>query len=103
MHNPLVPETLEGWSVLHMMYGIKWNELRALSDADRARLADETVRAMAVPDAGATAFVQMLGHKADLMIVCFRRGFEPLAAAQLALSRTELSRYLHASTSYVSI
>jgi chlorite dismutase len=86
-----------------MMYRIKWNELRALSDADRARLADETVRAMAGPDAGATAFVQMLGHKGDLMIVCFRRGFEPLAAAQLALSRTELSRYLDASTSYVSI
>jgi chlorite dismutase len=103
MHNPFVPETLEGWSVLHMMYRIKWTELGARGDADRARLAEEAVQALAIPDAGATAFVQMLGHKADLMIVCFRRGFEQLAAAQLALSRTELSRYLHASTSYVSI
>src|SRR5690348_4783708 len=103
MHNPFVPETLEGWSVLHMMYRIKWNELRAISSADRERLAEEVVSAVAVPDAGATAFVQMLGHKADLMIVCFRRGFEELATAQLALSRTDLNRYLHASTSYVSI
>jgi chlorite dismutase len=86
-----------------MMYRIKWNELRVLSDVDRERLADELVSAVAVPDAGATAFVQMLGHKSDLMIVCFRRGFEELATAQLALSRTGLNRYLHASTSYVSI
>jgi chlorite dismutase len=103
MHNPFVPETLEGWSVLHMMYRIKWNDLRTVVDADRHRLADEAVRALAVPDAGATAFVQMLGHKSDLMIVCFRRGFEELAAAQLAFSRTDLQRYLHASTSYVSV
>ena len=103
MHNPFVPETLEGWSVLHMMYRIKWNELRGVGDGDRDRLAEEMVRALAVPDAGATAFVQMLGHKSDLMIVCFRRGFEPLAAAQLALSRTDLHRYLQATTSYVSI
>ena len=86
-----------------MMYRIKWNDLRTLTDADRNRLADEAVQALAVPDGGATAFVQMLGHKCDLMIVCFRRGFEELATAQLALSRTDLSRYLHASTSYVSI
>ena len=101
MHNPFVPETLEGWSVLHMMYRIRWNELRAV--ADLQTLADETVRALAIPDAGATAFVQMLGHKSDLMIVCFRRSFEQLAAAQLALARTDLNRCLQPSTSYVSI
>ena len=32
MHNPFVPETLEGWSVLHMMYRIKWNDLRAVAE-----------------------------------------------------------------------
>jgi chlorite dismutase len=103
MHNPLVPETLEGWSVLHLMYRVRWERLRALAAADLQRLADEAVRALAVPDAGATAFVQMLGHKADLMVVCFRRGFEQLAQAQLALSRTELHGHLEATTSYVSI
>jgi peroxiredoxin len=103
MHNPFVPETLEGWSALHLMYRIGWERLGGLSAADRERLADEAVKALAVPDAGATAFVQMLGHKADLMIVCFRQNFEQLAAAQLALSRTTLHSYLKASTSYVSI
>ena len=103
MHNPFVPETLEGWSVLHLMYRVRWNQLRALDDAARTRLADEAVQALAVPDAGATAFVQMLGHKADLMVVAFRRDFEALAAAQLAFSRTGLHDLLAPTTSYVSI
>lgn len=103
MHNPFVPETLEGWSVLHLMYRIKWDQVRALSDADRARVAEDAARALAVPDAGSTAFVQMLGHKADVMFVCFRQGFDALAQAQLALSRSALHPFLEPTTSYVSV
>jgi len=103
MHNPLVPESLEGWSVLHLMYRVRWDRLRRTSAEDAQRMADEAMKALAVPDAGATAAVHMLGHKADLMFICFRRGFEQLAAAQLALSRTELHDHLEATTSYVSI
>jgi hydrogen peroxide-dependent heme synthase len=103
MHNPIVPETLEGWSVLHLMYRVKWDAVRRLGPDELKRLADEAVRALSVPDAGATAFVQMLGHKADLMFVCFRRDFEQLAQTQLALSRTDLHTLLEPSTSYVSI
>jgi peroxiredoxin len=116
MHNPLVPESLEGWSLLHLMYRLKWDELRALSDAERSRLADEAVAAIAAPglvtdaasvgapeSGGPTAFAQMLGHKADLMVTCFRRSFEGLAASQLAWSRSGLARYLEPTTSYVSI
>ena len=103
MHNPLVPETLEGWSVLHLMYRVRWDRLRGMAAADRERLAREAVQALAVPDAGSTAFVQMLGHKADLMIVCFRRGFDALAQAQLALAQTGLHDLLEPTTSYVSV
>jgi peroxiredoxin len=103
MHNPLVPETLEGWSVLHLMYRVRWENVRRLSESDRRRMADEAVRALAVPDAGATAYVQVLGHKADLMVICFRRDFEQLAQAQLGLSRTELHSLLQPTTSYVSV
>jgi chlorite dismutase len=102
-HNPFVPETLEGWSVLHLMYRVRWDRVRNLPAGDLEQMADDAVKALAVPDAGATAFVQMLGHKADLMFICFRRGFEQLAEAQLALSRTGLHDHLEATTSYVSI
>jgi len=103
MHNPFVPETLEGWSILHLMYRVRWDQLRPLDDAGRRRLAEEAVSALAVPDAGSTTFVQVLGHKADLMVICFRRSFEQLAEAQLALSRTALHDLLETTTSYVSI
>jgi hydrogen peroxide-dependent heme synthase len=103
MHNPLVPETLEGWSLLHLMYRVGWDSVRRLGDDDLQRMSDEAVRALSVPDAGATAFVQMLGHKADLMFICFRRDFEQLAQAQVALSRTELHTILQPTTSYVSV
>ncbi len=103
MHNPIVPETLDGWSVLHLMYRVRWPGLRDAGAGDVQALADEAVQALAVPDAGGTAFVQVLGHKADLMIICFRRDFEQLAQAQLALSRTRLHDYLEPTTSYVSI
>jgi hydrogen peroxide-dependent heme synthase len=103
MHNPFVPETLEGWSVLHLMYRVRWDRLRSTAETERRRLADEANNALAVPDAGSTALVQVLGHKADLMIVCFRRGFEPLAGAQLAFSRTALHDMLEPTSSYVSV
>ena len=103
MHNPLVPETLEGWSVLHLMYRVRWDRLRSSDAGDLSHIADEAVRALAVPDAGSTAFVQTLGHKADLMFICFRRSFEQLAEAQLALSRTQLYDCLEPTTSYVSV
>ena len=103
MHNPFVPETLEGWSVLHLMYRVRWDRLRSRTPADREHLATEAVRALAVPDAGSTAFVQVLGHKADLMVICFRRSFDELAQAQLALSRSELHDALEPTSSYVSV
>jgi chlorite dismutase len=103
MHNPLVPETLEGWSLLHLMYRVRWDQLRATSPEERARMAEEVAQAVAVPDAGSTACVQLLGHKADLMFVCFRRDFEQLAQAQLALARTALHRWLEPTSSYVSV
>jgi chlorite dismutase len=84
------------------MYRVRWDSLRHGQD-DLRRMADEVARALAVPDAGSTAGVQLLGHKGDLMFICFRRGFEALAQAQLALTRTELARHLEPTTSYVSI
>src|SRR5918994_935134 len=103
MHNPFVPETLEGWSLLHLMYRVRWASLRPVLGPDRERMADEAAHALTVADSGATAWVQMLGHKADLMVICFRRSFEELAQAQLAWSRTAFHDYLEPTQSYVSI
>jgi chlorite dismutase len=102
MHNPFVPETLEGWSVLHLMYRIRWDRLRGLTPEQLETLAGDAVRALSGGE-GPTAYVQVLGHKADLMVICFRRSFDELAAAQLQLSRTALHEALEPTSSYVSV
>lgn len=105
--NPFVPETLEGWSVLHLLYRIDWPRLSACPADDRRTMAAEAVAALhqSAPTAadGATAFVQMLGHKADLMVLLFRRTFDDLGRAELALAQTRLNAYLQPTTSYVSV
>ncbi len=103
MHNPSVPESLEGWSLLHLMYRVRWDRVRGCSVDEVRRVADDAVSRLVDPDAGATAFVQMLGHKADLMLVLFRRNFEALAETQLRLARTPLNDWLEPTSSYVSI
>ena len=106
MHDPQVPETLEGWSVLHQMFRIRWPEWRNLAERDRRAVADASARAvqaMSHPDNGPTALTTMLGHKGDLMVVHFRRSFDDLQQAQLDVARLPLSPYLEPTTSYVSL
>jgi hydrogen peroxide-dependent heme synthase len=105
MHNPFVPETFEGWSVLHQMFRLKWPDLRKLTSMQRGELATRSCSSLAGPEdstAGATALVQLLG-KGDLMLVHFRRTFDDLSAAQLALAQTPLFEFLEPTSSYVSI
>jgi chlorite dismutase len=106
MHDPRVPETLEGWSVLHQMFRVRWSAWQALGAADRKGLAAEAAEALAGMqrgDEGTSAPVTMLGHKGDLMLIHFRRGFEALQAAQLHTARLGLAPYLEATTSFVSV
>jgi peroxiredoxin len=106
MHDPRVPETLEGWSALHQMFRIRWDPWRALPDAERRERAASSADALlGMPrgENGATALTTLLGHKGDLMLIHFRRDFDSLQAAQLAVSRLAVAPYLEPTTSYVSI
>jgi len=104
MHDPRVPETLEGWSVLHQMFRIRWSAWRELPESERARIATEAASALVAPAAeGATALSTLLGHKGDLMLIHFRRDFAALQQAQLGVARLALERYLEPTASYVSV
>ena len=106
MHDPRVPETVEGWSILHQMFRIRWEAWRALPDAERRQRAASTVDGLSTMprgEEGATALTTLLGHKGDLMLIHFRRDFEALQAAQLAVSRLAIAPYLESTSSYVSI
>jgi hydrogen peroxide-dependent heme synthase len=105
MHNPSVPETLEGWSVLHHMFRVNWPKLRALSQSVRTEIVAEAAQEFSPPGetTGHTALAHLLGHKADLMVTYFRHNFEELSKAQLRFSQVRLLEYLEMTTSYVSI
>jgi peroxiredoxin len=105
MHNPQVPETLEGWSVGHHMFRVRWDAMKSVSSPDRREFAREATIALMPesPEIGHTGLVHLLGHKADLMIIHFRQNFEQLSQAELNFTQTRLHDYLEPTTSYVSI
>src|SRR5262245_33330793 len=89
------------------MFRIDWPHLITKSAGERDQMAEEITHAIAgtvaAPESGATALVQLLGHKGDLMVIVFRRSFDDLGRVQLAMSQTKLFAFLTATTSYVSI
>src|SRR5436190_19797162 len=106
MRHPNVPETLECWSLLHQMFRLRWEAWRALPSGRRAEVAREAADLLGAMEAdaeGPSALVSLLGHKADLMLIHFRRDFEALQAAELKLAQAGLHAYLEPTTSYVSI
>jgi chlorite dismutase len=102
MHDPRVPETLEGWSVLHQMFRLRWDAWLALPAEERKQRAAASAASLSAMAPG-TALTTLLGHKGDLMLAHFRHSFEDLQAAQLAVARLPIAPFLEASTSYVSV
>jgi peroxiredoxin len=104
---PPVPLTVEGASVLHQMMRFRWTAWRALSAEQRGEILTQsvaTLTAMEQPADGRQSGVySLLGHKGDLMVVHFRRSFEELNQAELALARLRLNDYLEPVNSYLSI
>ena len=101
-----VPLTIEGSSVLHQMFRIRWAEWRKLSPAQQHEIAAEASAALLKMEndvTGQTAVFSLLGHKGDLLVVHFRNSFDQLKAAELAISRLRLSDYLEQTTSYLSV
>jgi hydrogen peroxide-dependent heme synthase len=106
VHNPFVPETFEGWSLLHQAFRIRWADLRRLTAAARVELAAEAAAALrtaANAAEGGTVLVHLLGHKGDLMLIHARHTFDELSQAQLEFAQTRLFDSLEPAMSYVSI
>jgi peroxiredoxin len=103
---PAAPLTLEGYSILHQMFRVRRRQLRALELHKRNAALKDASRLfaeMAQREDGETALFSMLGHKGDLMIVHFRRSFDDLNLAELAVAGSALSDYLEPTSSYLSV
>jgi chlorite dismutase len=104
---PTVPLTLEGASVLHQMFRVRWDEWRAVDGHTRSELLEEASAWLAAAEAAQgglqSAAYAMLGHKGDLMLLHYRADFVGLLEAQLQVSRLRLAEYLEVVDSYVSV
>jgi chlorite dismutase len=88
------------------MFRIRWQAWKALPTARREKVAAEAVEFLAPLETrpeGGTALVDLIGHKGDLMLIHFRKGFEDLSGVELRWAQTALHDYLDPATSYVSI
>ncbi len=103
---PPVPLTIEGASVLHQMFRVRWPAWKALDDSARKRILDEavtTLQAMEQNVNGQSGVFSLIGHKGDLMMLHYRPSFEELNQAELKIARTRLFDYLEQTTSYLSV
>lgn len=104
---PIVPLTLEGASVLHQMFRVRWDQWRSIDARTRAEMMEEArawLAAAETASAGSqSAAYAMLGHKGDLMLVHYRPDFSALLEAQLKVSGLRIAGCLEAANSYLSV
>ncbi|MGC9946745.1 MAG: hydrogen peroxide-dependent heme synthase [Bryobacteraceae bacterium] len=102
---PPVPLTLEGASVLHQMMRFRWTAWKSQSPAQQDAALEEAAATLnAMPGAtDQTAVYSLIGHKGDFMFLHFRKNFEELNQAEIALARLRLSEFLEPTTSYLSM
>jgi len=106
MRHPAVPESLDGWHILHRVFRFDRRPFEALPAARRAEIAVEArayfeaLAASPLTDAG---LAQILGHKGELMATHYAKSFDDLAAAQTGFDKLALAAYVAPQTSYVSV
>ncbi len=101
-----VPHTLEGYAILHQFFHIKRRQWARRPRNERAEIVARSASmftSMAQRDDGQSALFCELGHKADLVLIHFRRTFDELAEVKRTLDQSELREFLEISGSYLSV
>jgi peroxiredoxin len=106
MRDPNVPESLEGWWILHRMFAFNRRTWDALSDKRRDKYREHAVdlfEHLKQSDDGDAGLAQLIGHKGDLMLTHYARTYDGLAYAQTLVDKLELCDFLNPLGSYVSV
>ncbi len=106
MRHPDVPESLEGWWILHRMFAfdrLAWDELPPDERAEIVRQATAALEPLNNGQDTDVSLAQMIGHRADFMLTHYSKNFEGLSHAQTVVDKLYLSEFLTSSTSYVSV
>lgn len=103
---PEVPQTLEGWYMLHDLYALDWAAWHELEDDERREVAGEAGRWVAdaaSAEKGDSAIYSLLTQKGDLMFVHYRETPEALNAVELSFRQTRLFEFVVPAYSYFSV
>jgi len=103
---PPVPLTVEGASVLHQMFRVRWPAWKALDGGSQTRILNEAVpvlQSMEQNKDGQSAVFSLIGHKGDLLMLHYRPSFADLNQAELNFTRTRLFDFLEQTSSYLSV
>jgi len=98
-----VPLTLEGASILHQMFRIRWQPWKGLPEERRREVLEEAAHTFTGMEKAQSALFSLLGHKGDLMLVHFRNSFEELNQAELCVAQLQLYEFLEPASSYLSV
>ncbi len=105
MRDPNVPESLEGWWILHRMFGFDrraWDDVTSKRRAKFASQATDLFTHLKQRSDGDLALCSLVG-KGDLMLVHYARRYDELAYAQMLVDKLELRSLLSTEWSYTSV
>lgn len=101
----VVPETMDGWSVMHHIFSVDWSAWKKLEEVRRAEIVSEATAyldgAAGHPN-GQSAIFSLLGHKGDLLFLNFRKTLDELNDVELGFRQLGLHAFLRETTSYLS-
>ncbi len=106
MRHPNVPESLDGWSILHRMFCFdrrRWDALQPSEQIPIEREAIELFSTLARDGDADLGLAQLLGHKGDLMLTHYAKSFDALGEMQAQVDKLALRDYLEPADSYVSV
>jgi len=106
MRDPNVPESLEGWWILHRMFSLDRGAWDAMPEKRRNKYAGHAIDLidhLKNTEDGDLALTQLVGKNADLMLTHYARTFEGLSYAQTLIDKLELRDFLEPRSSYVSV
>ncbi|MCB0309478.1 MAG: heme-dependent peroxidase [Bdellovibrionales bacterium] len=100
-----VPETFEGWALLHEFFRVDWKKLKEVSPEKKMKLADEwaAFQAEQNKEGFRTAYYGVLGHKGDILAIHFKSTYDELLSVQNTFAQTEFANYIEKVNSYVSV
>lgn len=104
--SPAVPLTIEGTSVLHQLFRIRRDAWGKVSSEDRTHIIREAAAELSAIEGGGPAWsglYEVLGHKADLMLIHFRPSFDSLAETERRVAKLRLAELLEPVYSYLSV